>query len=209
MKKILLAILCAALSVTLIGCAGQGNNLPSVDSGKTVDTKKIAEKSYENTLSGLTEYLMDQNLLSDKSDAMLSDAIGAKQGRRYHFMLDNNETMVELYEYDLDRLNQKDNPTGVRILNEVKKDKRFHLFEEGLDDDVTYNATLSSDNKGKYLVMFAGSGEKAETLRKAVDEFEARFAAKDEASQTEASAAETSKAEASGAENSKAEVSKA
>lgn len=175
MKKILLTVISLAMAVTLSGCMGVGgNSLEGVSTDDSPDASKIKAADYSNDLEGLEKYLVAMGYIPEKAEPekMMYTVIGAKDGDRYNFTVDNSAVYVELYEYDTDDLNDDAN----RVIGEVKKDGKFYVFgETGNEEDAAFEAALSSN--GKYLVSYTLStdGEsnvqRKEDFEKAVKNF--------------------------------------
>ncbi len=149
MKKFILFVLTAALTLSFTGCLGSGGpQLPGVNTAEGKDLKKVDASKYNNDLEGLEKYLKDLNYLPEEiqSTDMMSDVIGAKSGDRLNFTVDNSVVYVELYEYDTDNMNKD----AQRVTSEAKKDGQIKVLSD--DDNAIFPATLSSN--GKYLLMY-------------------------------------------------------
>ena len=202
MKKIIPFVICAAMALALTGCAAQsGPQLESVqasatesntssqnsDTSKTDDTskeestpKKVNPADYDNNLDGLEKYFVDIGYIPEKSKPtkMMYGVIGAIDGDRYNFVVNSTAIYLELYEYNPDDLKDEKSENykeGNRVINEVKKDGKFYVFDNNGGDNVAYEATLS-DN-GKYLMIYtdnstdAGNVQRKADVKKALKEF--------------------------------------
>lgn len=152
MKKILLFISSIAVIFSLSSCR-IGVNAPNyTDAPKTVNG--IEQNSYEDNLSGLMAYFKDKGYVAGEPKKMSSALIGAKDGYRYEFKYEDIIVRIELYEYDLDNLNND----AKQILQRVK--------EEGL---ITVQGTtvdgFVSDN-GKYLMVYTSNKESEEAAQR-------------------------------------------
>ena len=180
MKKILLIVLCALMSLTLFGCQKKSDSPENLDTEKSVDTESIKKnitENYKNELSGLVKYLQDMNYLPLKEEptTMLAKVIGAKEGLRYSFTVDDRSTLVELYEYDL----EKQNKDSERVRTEVLENGFFHVFEDESVDSTEYSASIPCGEKGKYMVMYSGTQERAENIAVLIKDFESAFGSSD------------------------------
>lgn len=151
MKKLVLSMICVMLVFTLSGCFGQRPQFENIDTAKVIEPDSIAQKDYKDNLDGLIKYFQALNYLPVNTEptVMLSEVIGAKNGRRYIFTVNGSQTVAELYEYDLKNLDSN----AQRVIADIKENGSFHVFDqEGVDKDITYKATLS-DN-GKYMMIY-------------------------------------------------------
>ena len=193
MKKIIPFVICAALAFSLTGCATQsGPQLESIqasasqpesssqdsNTSTTDDTSKeestpktVNAADYQDNLEGLEKYFVDMGYIPEKSEPteMMYSVIGAVDGDRYNFVVNSTAIYLELYEYNPDDLKNKDSKNykeGNRVINEVKKDGKFYVFDNNDGDNVAYEATLS-DN-GKYLMIYTdNSTDEGNVQRKA------------------------------------------
>ncbi|MGN1458026.1 MAG: hypothetical protein ACI4XP_08745 [Acutalibacteraceae bacterium] len=194
MKKIIPFVICAAMALALTGCATQsGPQLESVqasvtesntssqdsDTSKTDDTsketstaKEINADDYDNNLKGLEKYFVDMGYIPEKSKPtkMMYGVIGAIDGDRYNFVVNSTAIYLELYEYNPDDLKDEKSENykeGNRVINEVKKDGKFYVFDNNGGDNVAYEATLS-DN-GKYLMIYTDNSTDAGNVQRKAD----------------------------------------
>ena len=164
MKRILLAMLCAVLMLSLSGCFGQKPSYENIETAQAVSFETVSYKDYKNDLDGLVKYLQALNYLPSKTDPteMLSEVIGAKKGYRYIYNVDNSNVVCELYEFDT----EKKNENAARVIAEIKETGSFHLFgKDEVDKDVTYSAVLSDTEK--YMMIYTdGSNNEGNVVRK-------------------------------------------
>ena len=191
MKKILLAVLCAVLVLTMSGCFQQGPQYENLDTSTAPDPDTISQKDYANDLDGLVSYFKALGYLPTKTDptVMLAEVIGAKKGYRYIYNVDNSTVIAELYEYDT----SYSDPNAARVIGEIKENGTFRLFnKEGVDADTTYPATLS-DN-GKYMLIYGdSSSNQGNVVRKKLIETAVKEYYSDSNSSTATETSETSK----------------
>ncbi len=152
MKKIIAAICGAVTAVSLAGCMQSGPKLEKISTESAPDPDTVKASDYADNLEGLEKYLTALDYLPKEAapTEMLSGVIGAKSGDRYQFIVDKATVIVELYEYDTDSLGEE----GKRVLNEVKTNGEFHVFDESvqIDENIAYKAELSEN--GKYLLIY-------------------------------------------------------
>lgn len=158
MKKIILTVITAILAMTCMsGCfRSGGNSVPGVRTDEAVDAASLKVEDYKNDLSGLEDYLKALKYIPADCEPtkMMYTVIGAKDGDRLAFTVDNAAVSVELYEYDTDNLNED----AKRVIAEVKKDGKYSVFGEmGKEDDAEFEAALSAN--GKYLVSYVISSD--------------------------------------------------
>lgn len=155
MKKILLIVLAAVLTLGSAGCMGAGgNSVPGVSINDAPDPETVKALSYDASLKGLEAYLTDLCYLPKDMEPteMMSNVIGAKEGHRFNITVERSAVTVELYEYDPDSLNEE----GKRVIAEVQKNGKFYVFEDkSLKNNQAFEAALS--NNGKYLVIYSPS----------------------------------------------------
>lgn len=168
MKKIILTVISLIVAaVCLSGCAGVGGqSLPGVTTETAPDPKTVKASEYDNNLEGLEKYLVDLGYMpsSCKPTEMMYSVIGAKDGDRYVFAVDDVPAYVELYEYDTEKMNEE----GKRVTGEVKKDGKYYVFgEDGIGGDVAIEASLS-DN-GKFLVTYTLGGDNDTATQRKTD----------------------------------------
>ncbi len=122
MKKIIALLLCLGMFAAV--CAGCGG--PQITATGDEATNKSAD-AYKDTYS-----------------EMRADLIGAKQGRRFNAQ-HTKDTTIELYEYDLAKINA----TADEVLQSVKTDGSFkNLFGDKVD-----SVYLSAN--GKYMMVYS------------------------------------------------------
>lgn len=122
---------------------------------------EVVESNYEDSLDGLCSYLAASGIISGDPTEMDARLIGAKAGRMYTHSFEGGQASVELYEYDLENLND----AATTTIESVKETGKFTLL--GIESE----AILS--DSGKYLMIYKSSGddeantaqqERAETL---------------------------------------------
>ena len=163
MKKILLSILGIVMCLTLFGCQNAGSQYKNIETEKSVSFDSVKVSDYKDNLDGLEKYFIALNYIPKDTEPMdmLANIIGAKKGHKFTFTVNGSYTIMELYEYDPNEMNDD----AKRVFKEVEKDGSFHVFgKEDIDKDITYNATIS-DNR-KYLMIYTdGSGADANVQR--------------------------------------------
>ena len=152
MKKIILCVISVlAAAALLVGCKN-GNGLPGVDTMNAPKTDSVKQSDYKNDLEGLEKYLNALGYIPDNCEPTkmtLCSVIGAKDGDRYNFNVDNAAVYVELYEYDTDNLNEE----AKRVIGEIQKDGKYYVFgESSREDAALYEGNMSLN--GKYMVSY-------------------------------------------------------
>lgn len=147
MKKILAALLCAALlMVFAAGCNGAAN-ADDKDTGD--EAKSLVASDYKDDLGGLATYLSAYGYINPMKPSTITEMdaslIGAKKGNKYVEQKMNNVT-VELYEFDVN----KPSATADEIIGSVKTDGKFSIL-----DLPEVNAYLS--DSGKFLMIYNDS----------------------------------------------------
>lgn len=168
MKKTILVVFSLILAVTLSGCMGsKGPSLENVEIASAPDASTIKDSEYKNNLEELEKYLVALGYIPEKTQPskMLYTVIGAKDGDRYNFNVNNNSVYVEIYEYDTENINDD----AKRVLSEIKKDGKFYVFaDRSIKDNVAVEAYLSYNSK--YVVVYNGNTGSDE-LSKRKDDF--------------------------------------
>ncbi len=167
MKKIIVAVLGLLTAASLTGCMGTGTQLEKVSTAEAPDANSVKASDYKNNLEGLEKYLTALNYIPQKAEAtkMMYKVIGAKDGDRYNFSVNNSVVTVELYEYDPDTLGED----GKRVIDEVKKNGEFYVFDKSskMDENVPYPAVLSDNSK--YLVLYTDSSGDLDNVQRKAD----------------------------------------
>lgn len=159
MKKFLTAILCAGLiALTTAGCGytdalAENSTTVQESTAATADETKVEVKSdsYDDNLNGICEYFGAKEYIStkdgkiDESAMTQMDAslIGAKEGKKFATTYNRNSITIELYEYDINNLNDK----AKEIISSVEKDGAFTILE--LPEVKAYMS-----DSGKYLMIY-------------------------------------------------------
>ncbi|MCI9577093.1 MAG: hypothetical protein HFJ84_10790 [Clostridiales bacterium] len=136
MKKFLFIALAAVMVVGMSACGNSAGN-PEV-----VSQASMAVTEVEDTLDGLCKYLEGNGIVTGTPVNMQADIIGATAGRKYTFEYDKNLVEVELYEFDLNNLNE----TAQKYITSVQQTGSFNIVEQDV------KAMLS--NSGKYMMIY-------------------------------------------------------
>ncbi|MGN0536973.1 MAG: hypothetical protein ACI4M3_03220 [Acutalibacteraceae bacterium] len=166
MKKIILAVMAAAMIFSCTACVGNSAQIEVVYTSEAPDAKTIKADDYEDNLEGLTKYLIALGYAPKNTAAtkMLAETIGAKDGVRYVFVVNSSSVDLELYEYDTKNLNDK----AKEVLEDVKKNGKFTLFTDSETGETqTFEATLS--DSGKYLMIYMDSSSNEDNAARKKD----------------------------------------
>ncbi len=142
---------------------------PSQSTTETEEaTTAKSSEDYENTLTGLRDFMIDRGYISIENDnknvtKMKADLIGAKKGYKYI----TGNIAVELYVFDL----KAENPTRDKVIKGIEKDGIFTLYNEDIP-------AYLSDN-GKFLMVYTNpdiadndtSSDAYKTMKKAIKDF--------------------------------------
>lgn len=164
MKKIILLVMASVLAFSFTACTSGGVQLENVYTSEAPKADTIKQSDYEDSLDGLQKYFKALGYIPEKASAteMLSNVIGAKKGVRYTFTVNSSTIVMELYEYDTQNLNTE----ATRVLNEIKKDGKFVLFETSSDNENQSFEAILSDTE-KYMMIYTdSSSDEANTTRK-------------------------------------------
>ena len=176
MKRILAFILCAGIfAAVAAGCGGtQKSAVATEDEAyKSTYTLKKNVNDYDDTLKGLCQYFgargyinpIDKNQDITYSD-MKGELIGAVKNTGKRFQAKHTEdTVIELYEYDLKNLNA----TADEVRSSVEKDGTF----VNLIGETVKNCYLS--NNKKYLMIYTDN-----TINEDTKETDKNFKAREE-----------------------------
>lgn len=176
-KKITLVIL--AVLFVMVFAAGCGSdqtttqNTTANSDAANGTPDEIKADNYENTIAGLQKYLTDLTYISGESTKMSADLIGAKEGYRYTFNVNDGTTTIELYEYETDQAKQE--VTTKEIIRQVTDTGEFVILDlepvkaELLNNNrflVVYKDTKLEENNPPEV----NEQRKADII-KAIDEF--------------------------------------
>lgn len=162
-KKIVWMLAGVLLLMGLSACGGVGQSLPALELPEDgqIQMNKMGRR---DTLEGLCEYLADGLAFAGDPVEMSYKEIGAIAGVRYRFTYNGSTVQVELYEFDLENLDEK----GKACLDSVKETGKFTV----LDNEVP--AVLN----GKYLMIYTDTSKKDENTaqKERVEQLFADFA---------------------------------
>lgn len=162
-KKILWMLAGVLLLMGLSACGGVGQSLPALELPEDGQIQ-MNKMGRPDTLEGLCEYLADGLAFAGDPVEMSYKEIGAIAGVRYRFTYNGSTVQVELYEFDLENLDEK----GKACLDSVKETGKFTV----LDNEVP--AVLN----GKYLMIYTDTSKKDENTaqKERVEQLFADFA---------------------------------
>lgn len=152
-KKLSGVVLCVCILLNLAACGGVGgqalSRLELPEDGEIMMTKI----GRPDNLDGLCEYMAEGLAFAGDPVEMSYQVIGAVAGVRYRFTYNGSTVQVELYEFDLDHLDE----TGKACLGSVEEKGSFTV----LDKEVP--AVLN----GKYLMVYTdGSKDEKNTAQR-------------------------------------------
>ncbi len=173
LKKTVLCALSALLLLSLCACGGTGQtmaNLTVPGNGQGVvsaasqtsqpegsqpasseaKTEGVKMEDCEDNLEGLCKYLEGNYAVAGDKEEMSFQEIGAKGGYRYRFTYSGRVVQVEVYEYDLQNLDEK----GKEFLDSGKTKGRITVL--GNEVPVTLSAN------GKYMMIYTNDKPKEE-----------------------------------------------
>lgn len=147
MKKIVVFCM-ITLSAFLITACGAGDiQRPDTQNNNVVNEESkpeihISQDDYESNINGIKKYFEDSEYVYNDPVKMSAQFIGAKEGYRYQFKYEKSMITVELYEFDIDNLND----TANRVINSINSNGYFMM------DKTEVNAIMS--NNGKYMIIY-------------------------------------------------------
>lgn len=171
MKKILILALAVVMAGTMAACGmgdvgGASSNTASQAASSQAAVSKPDVASFDDNLVGMEKYLAANSVISGDPTEMKADFIGAVKGAKYQFGYNgNNNVTVELYEFDLNKMND----TAKTVQSDVKSKGSFTIMSQQVP------AVLS--DSGKYLMIYkdtaTGDQNKARSdeVNKLVKEF--------------------------------------
>lgn len=162
-KKIVWMLAGVLLLMGLSACGGVGQSFPALELPEDGQIQ-MNKMGRPDTLEGLCEYLADGLAFAGDPVEMSYKEIGAIAGVRYRFTYNGSTVQVELYEFDLENLDEK----GKACLDSVKETGKFTV----LDNEVP--AVLN----GKYLMIYTDTSKKDENTaqKERVEQLFADFA---------------------------------
>lgn len=114
------------------------------------EAEPVSDKDFEDSADGLCQYLEANRGVAGDPTTMAYETIGAVDGYRYRFTLNKSTVQVEVYQYDLDNLNEQ----AQTVLDDVKEKGSFTLLDKEIP------AVLS--DSGKYLMIYTDSSTSEE-----------------------------------------------
>ncbi len=162
MKKILMALVCM-IALLFTACTSTGNTATELTYDK--DNDDVVAEDFDNNLDGLADYLEEKTLIGGEAFEMSYDFISAIGGEKYFFVSEGITMSCELYEYDLENMDDKAN----EVINSIKENGYFMSLDTQVE-------AILSDN-GKYVMVLGGEvendavKEQTEDLKESFNEF--------------------------------------
>ena len=163
LKKMLLAACSIVLVLTMSACAAAGGAPLSelvrpgeeAAGSETEQVKPVPQAECDDNLDGMSKYFLSNSVIKGDKIVMSFDVIGAKNGYKYNFKYNSSTVQIELYEYDLENLNE----AAKTALDSAKSKGKIKVLEKEID-------VIISDS-GKYLMVYSDKSkeEKNKTLR--------------------------------------------
>lgn len=150
MNKFTLALLLILCTIFISACGAGDVGRPgyvssqvesSNDSTELEKQQVVDDTAYKNNIDGLRQYMLDGGYIAGEPTTMSAGIIGAAAGYKYEFRYKRAGIAVELYEYDLDNLNDKANS----IINQINETGTFSI------QNINVESTMS--NNGKYIMI--------------------------------------------------------
>ena len=141
-KLLIFVTMLFAILLTACGAGDIRENNTSNESEITNANLTISDENYENNLNGLIQYLLDNEYISGEVTKMSAGIIGAQEGYKYEFKYNRFGVAVELYEYDLNNLNDKATST----INQINQNGKFII------QNIEVPAIMSKN--GKYMMIY-------------------------------------------------------
>lgn len=157
-KKIIALVLVMCLGFALTACTTSSSSSSSAKLEVSSEEQNPEMSSYTNDFDGIVSYLKDSEVLAGDASEMAADFIGAVNGGKFSFSYEGTSITCEIYEYDLDNLNEKAEET----IASVKENGTFRSLNEDVE------ATLS--NSGKFLMIYKNSASSKDDTQKAMAE---------------------------------------
>ncbi len=132
--------------------AASGASQPegSQPASSQAETQGVKMEDCEDSLEGLCKYLEGNYAVAGDKEEMSFQEIGAKGGFRYRFTYSGRVVQVEVYEYDLQNLDEK----GKEFLDSAKNAGKITVL--GNEVPVTLNPN------GKYMMIYTNDKPKEE-----------------------------------------------
>ncbi len=179
MKRFISAILCVLMIAAVSAGCGYKDALSKNNTSATQSTEAAQEatpdepkaKDFDDNLNGLCDYfgqLGYVTLKDDKIDESLvvkmdASLIGAKEGKKFNAKYGSQPVTIELYEYDLNNLND----TAKSVIDSVKQTGKFTIL-----DLPEVEAYLS--DSGKYMLIYSDESIDDENPDKESDSYKHR-----------------------------------
>lgn len=155
MKKIILSVMVVLSLTTLAGCGNKNSDVQASSESPQTQSEtqsQVSDISYEDNIDGLVKYMSDKGYISGNATNMTADIIGAKSGYRYQTKYNNSDVIIEIYEYDLNDINED----AYEIMNQVKANGSFTIR------DIEIPVVIS--DTGKYLMIYEDASNKQDNI---------------------------------------------
>lgn len=159
MKKIFSIVAVVLISaVAFAGCNttsqtssdGEGSSTSSVSSDEASETEIVNAEDYSRDFEGFVQYMTDGGYISGDGTALSASAIGAVQGERFTVGSGTSKFYVELYEFDVENMND----TASATVSDAKADGTFNLYG---DLTATQNTLAVATEDGRFLMLYTDS----------------------------------------------------
>lgn len=145
-KRVLLVIAAMSLlvAVGLTGCGG--TNVADPNAASATSTAPVTSMAMsdvkEDNLNGMLTYLKGNGIIKEATKEMKAEMIGAVAGTMVETIYGDKTAFVEIYEFDLNNLNDK----AKDVIANVKDNSKF------ISMDGEANAAMS--NNGKFIMIY-------------------------------------------------------
>ncbi len=132
-------------SATIVSSSSAAENSADENSSQT-QAEQVTEDSVEDSLEGLKEYFTAKGYIpADATQSNLqANIIGAKEGSRYTFQYEGANVQMELYEFDLDNLDEN----AQKTIDEANTSGTMTVI------GITATGTAVMSDSGKYLMFY-------------------------------------------------------
>lgn len=159
MKKIFsIAVVLLLSAVIFAGCDTSAQTSSDVSSSDEASSEtSLNSQDYSYDFEGFLQYMTDSEYIKGDGTELSASAIGASQGQRFTISSGTSKYYVELYEFDLENMNDTANST----VSNAKTDGTFNFYG---DLAATQNTVAAVTDDGRFLMLYTDTSTSESNL---------------------------------------------